>query len=423
MARRVKPKIKYKNNKKAPKALPGALIAQVVLGGIKDLSVRAQRRRAKDAEDKFDQSRLQRGVSKATQEMAEQPIDQSYIESLQQQQASDRASAMGALSKDPRNVLAGVQALEAGARRERTGLLGMQQQAKTRAMENLAREQQRVEDQRLSMAEGELAGIRAEKAAGQQNIFGGLEDIASGIAEFKSGSSDNNFKNPTGEDIDKQKKDNRTTSGSRELPAEKGGKIDEDGGVTPGKFDHDSNPIDMVKDGKKIGEATGGELILPPDDVKDIRMALDKGDKDSAFKLMEKLVAKYDSNVIGGDDDSEAQEGASMPTDPPIPGIDGNRANEIAKVMKENSDQVRNLGELPFDKDPTNPAGLVKYVGDKLSFDIDSTSVAEIDFIRKYRDFLIKEKGRVDAPQTKMMDGGYLAKVKARMGSYIKSKM
>ena len=423
MARRVKPKIKYKNNKKAPKALPGALIAQGVLGGIKALSGRAQRRRAKDAEDKFDQSRLQRGVSKATQEMAEQPIDQSYIESLQQQQASDRASAMGALSKDPRNVLAGVQALEAGARRERTGLLGMQQQAKTRAMENLAREQQRVEDQRLSMAEGELAGIRAEKAAGQQNIFGGLEDIASGIAEFKSGSSDNNFKNPTGEDIDKQKKDNRTTSGSRELPAEKGGKIDEVGGVTPGKFDHDSNPIDMVKDGKKIGEATGGELILPPDDVKDIRMALDKGDKDSAFKLMEKLVAKYDSNVIGGDDDSEAQEGASMPTDPPIPGIDGNRANEIAKVMKENSDQVRNLGELPFDKDPTNPAGLVKYVGDKLSFDIDSTSVAEIDFIRKYRDFLIKEKGRVDAPQTKMMNGGYLAKVKARMGSYIKSKM
>lgn len=220
-----------------------------------------------------------------------------------------------------------------------------------------------------------------------------------------------------------KKKDNRTTSGSRELPAEKGGKIDEDGGVTPGKFDHDSNPIDMVKDGKKIGEATGGELILPPDDVKDIRMALDKGDKDSAFKLMEKLVAKYDSNVIGGDDDSEAQEGALMPTDPPIPGIDGNRANEIAKVMKENSDQVRNLGELPFDKDPTNPAGLVKYVGDKLSFDIDSTSVAEIDFIRKYRDFLIKEKGRVDAPQTKMMNGGYLAKVKARMGSYIKSKM
>ena len=178
----------------------------------------------------------------------------------------------------------------------------------------------------------------------------------------------------------------------------------------------------MVQDGEKIGEATGGELILPPDDVDDIRSALKNGDKEAAFKLMEDLVAKYDSNVIGDDDDSEAQEGAKM-KEPTVPPLDGDRANEIVKVMKSNADQVRNVGELPFDEDPTNPAGLVKYIGDKLSFDIDSTSKAEIDFIKNYRDFLIKDKGRVDAPKKEMMSGGYLAKVKARMGSYIKSKM
>jgi len=96
--------------------------------------------------------------------------------------------------------------------------------------------------------------------------------------------------------------------------AEDGAKIDaEEGGVTPGEFDHDSNPIDMVQDGEKIGEATGGELILPPDDVEDIRMALQSKDKDSAFELMEKLVAKYDSNVIEAEGEESKEEEEEAP--------------------------------------------------------------------------------------------------------------
>ena len=99
---------------------------------------------------------------------------------------------------------------------------------------------------------------------------------------------------------------------------------------------------------------------------------------------MKDLVAKYDDNVIGDDDDSEAQEGAKV-QQPTVPPLNQDRAQEITKVMKSNADQVRNVGALPFDEDPTNPAGLVKYVGDKLSFDIDSTSKAEIEFIKNYR--------------------------------------
>ena len=426
MARRVKPKIKYNKKKKTPKAVVGAATAALGLG--KSIFGAVQASRARKAERAFDKSRLERGVSSATQKLADQPIDQSYINQLQQQQAADRASAMGALAKDPRNVLAGVQALEGQAAKQRTGLLGMQQQAKTRAMENLAREQQMAETQRLGVAEAELKGIQAEKAAGTQNIFGGIEDIASGIGQM---SPSGGTGGATGGGTGGTPKLDGTLFGSggyqglnpnKYVGMEDGGKIDKDGGVTPGEFDHSTNKIDMVQDGEKIGEATGGELILPPDDVQEIRMALDKGDKESAFELMERLVAKYDSNVIGDDDDSEAQEGAKM-QDPTVPPLDSDRANEITRVMKSNADQVRNVGELPFDEDPTNPAGLVKYVGDKLSFDIDSTNKAEIEFIKNYRDFLIQEKGRADAPKKEMMGGGYLAKVKARMGSYIKSKM
>ena len=43
--------------------------------------------------------------------------------------------------------------------------------------------------------------------------------------------------------------------------AKDGAKVKE----TPGEFSHKSNPIDLVRNGAKIGEATGGELIFNPE--------------------------------------------------------------------------------------------------------------------------------------------------------------
>ena len=307
MARKIKAKVSYKKNKKVPKAFVGAATAALGLG--KAIYGGIQAGKAKKAEAAFDKSRLKDEVSAATIKTADQPIDQNYIEQMQGQQAADRASAMGALSKDPRNVLAGVQALESSAAKQRTDLMGMQQQAKTRAMENLAREQQRVKQQDIAIAGQELSGIVGQKAAAEQNIFGGVEDIASGVGAM----------------------------------AKEGAVIDaEEGGVTPGEFSHSTNPIDMVQDGEKIGEATGGELILPPDDVEAVRMALQNEDKDAAFELMQELVAKYDSNVIGDDEEeSMAQEGAVVSAND----IPKDKASKIMRyVMKKNMS-----GGLPED--------------------------------------------------------------------------
>jgi hypothetical protein len=44
----------------------------------------------------------------------------------------------------------------------------------------------------------------------------------------------------------------------------KSGFMKEGGMMTGGKFDHKTNPIDIVRQGKKIGEMTGGEVILNP---------------------------------------------------------------------------------------------------------------------------------------------------------------
>jgi len=41
-------------------------------------------------------------------------------------------------------------------------------------------------------------------------------------------------------------------------------RLEQGGMVTGGKFDHKANPIDIVKKGQKIGEMTGGEVILNP---------------------------------------------------------------------------------------------------------------------------------------------------------------
>ena len=41
--------------------------------------------------------------------------------------------------------------------------------------------------------------------------------------------------------------------------------IGENGMITPGEFSHDTNPIDIMQDGAKIGEMTGGEAVLNPE--------------------------------------------------------------------------------------------------------------------------------------------------------------
>lgn len=58
----------------------------------------------------------------------------------------------------------------------------------------------------------------------------------------------------------------------------------EDGGVqepvdkTPGEFSHDDNPIDIVQEGAKIGEMTGGEYIFNPKQAKEMRKLSEEGD-------------------------------------------------------------------------------------------------------------------------------------------------
>ena len=279
MARKIKAKVSYNKKKKVPKAFVGAAL-QAGLGIGKMAYGAMQSSRARKAENAFDKTRLDDEVSSATRKLADQPIDANIVKQQQENALVLQAQTMGNVVKgDQRNVQS------AATQSQDTAQKGLLEQsieanaAKTSAMNNLAKEQNRVKAQSIGVATSEIEGIKAEKDAGAQNIFGGAEDLASGASAL--------FK--------------------------KGGTIEsEEGGVTPGKFSHEDNPIDMVQDGEKIGEATGGELILPPDDVEAVRSALSEGDKDAAFKLMEDLVAKYDENVI----EAEEAEGEEPQQEP-----------------------------------------------------------------------------------------------------------
>lgn len=75
-----------------------------------------------------------------------------------------------------------------------------------------------------------------------------------------------------------------------------------DGGVmrgkTPGEFSHDSNPIDIMQDGAKIGEMTGGEGIVSPEDLGKLEQLAGEG-KTSLHKFVRSLIKKLEKNSNG----------------------------------------------------------------------------------------------------------------------------
>lgn len=69
---------------------------------------------------------------------------------------------------------------------------------------------------------------------------------------------------------------------------------------TPGEFSHRTNPIDIMKDGAKVGEMTGGEYIINPEQansIKSARDAIKNGSKKPAdfnrlYKIIDKILSQ-----------------------------------------------------------------------------------------------------------------------------------
>ena len=215
-------------------------------------------------------------------------------------QAQEKAAAM---DERYQQQLTDIEKFETGQETQIVSQLGQQEFASDQAVYDLA---------------GDLAAQSAASGGDlEASTIAGLVDLqgqqAAATADLLSGAFETilGFFDPTDFISEDGSFVPEVLSGGKELmKAESGAKMQqyeegakqnmmtvEEADVTPGKFSHEDNPIDIVQDGEKIGEMTGGEAIVPLRDVKELESFIAEGDKDSVFNKIKGLFIKWDKKA------------------------------------------------------------------------------------------------------------------------------
>lgn len=187
-------------------------------------------------------------------------------------------ASVGALgAAGGRALLGGIQGVQAQADRSKLDLLQQQQQDILRAQQISAQGSEaaigrQMQREQQDLAQKQLAQQQAQQAvgAGLGNIFGALGSFGEQQAYMKG-------------------------LGKDEFTKGKNSK--ENGGVikTPGSFSHENNPIDVVQNGTKIAEMTGGEYIFNPTQSKKL-MSMSKDGSTPLHKYVRGLLNKFESS-------------------------------------------------------------------------------------------------------------------------------
>ena len=264
--------------------IPAAISAgQAIYGGI-------QAQKAKDAANKL------KMPSTATPDEYAQMMKAAYDSQLMERQLDEinrsMATSVNALQQGGgRALIGGLPAVtrasnqatfEAGQfeNQQRLAALGQMAGAKE---DQMAREMG-VYNQQLGMAQGALnAGVQtaAQGIGGLGSALmygadafgaaGGIDAVKAGMSA-KQGKSialeqptlNTQIKQP-GINVERRSQMPQIPYAMQEGVYRNFGRDFEEGGmVTGGKFDHKTNPINIVQKGKKVGEMTGGEVILNP---------------------------------------------------------------------------------------------------------------------------------------------------------------
>ena len=201
---------------------------------------------------------------KAYKESYDQNIMNRQMENVNRALAGG-TQALGAAGG--RALLGGIGALTEGAAQQQQSLADMQQQRQTAALSQLAGAQEATMGRKEGRYQQELGFARAAKEAAMQNIAGGISAVGGAGLALAS--------NPL----------------KKAVPtAAKGAKVEK----TPGKFSHKENPIDIMKDGAKIGEMTGGEYIFNPKQMNNIKKFTSAGDKEKLHSYVKSLIKKFE---------------------------------------------------------------------------------------------------------------------------------
>ena len=261
-----------------------------------------------------------------------------YAEMLRQARESDvaqrrldeinrsMATSTAALQRaGARGVIGGIGAVTEAGATSKTKALTAQQQEIMRALEMNVQGAERERSRQLDRETRERTEAQAAITAGVQNVTSGLSDLVTAGTTTMEARAENkkpsnvpppefkadpnvmktiSLETPTISGLSAKKKITtpvieQTLSDIYELEdlefkglaANKAGY--KQGGVqkTPGAFSHSTNPIDIMKDGAKIGEMTGGEYIFNPRQAKQLKK-LSKSGGSPLHKFVNSLLNK-----------------------------------------------------------------------------------------------------------------------------------
>jgi len=221
----------------------------------------AKKATAKGEQDRFyaqeEAGKFDSRVSQAQRDLAQAGKRRSDTSGV----AARQAMELSALSQDPRSLAAGI-----------SGVTRRAEEAETKARE--------ADMDRELEAESKLAGLEdtalkenidMDKKLAARKLVGAEQDEATAEENIRAAELE-------GREADLRKraaKDAQFESfmnlGSSLLDARSGAKVQK----TPGEFSHRTNPIDIMRKGAKIGEMTGGEYILNPQQAAKIDKAQD----------------------------------------------------------------------------------------------------------------------------------------------------
>jgi hypothetical protein len=184
------------------------------------------------------------------------------------------ASGIQAASADPRALAASLSGMQRGAAMAEQQAMGAQAQMQMQATLRRGEAEQRSTEMMENRSQGDITRESQNLASARQAIGEGIGGIAGGLGSIAGGMAGGGF----------------GTAAAGLFGAEKGAKVPK----TPGKFSHESNPIDIVRDGAKVGEMTGGEYILNPKQASDIKSVVASGDKAKLHSYMKSLIKKFE---------------------------------------------------------------------------------------------------------------------------------
>lgn len=183
------------------------------------------------------------------------------------------ASGIQAASADPRVLAASLTGMQRGAAIGEQEAMQAQAQQQMQATLRRGMAEQRATELMERRSEGDIRRESENLAAARQAIGAGVGQIAGGLGSVAGAAAGGGF-----------------GQAAANLFAKEGAKVQK----TPGEFSHRTNPIDIVRDGAKVGEMTGGEYIFNPTQVEKIKGHVSSGNKEQLHKYMKTLIKKFE---------------------------------------------------------------------------------------------------------------------------------